>query len=120
MFVQFGYAFLFSSVFPMAAFWAVFNNLLEIRADAFKLCKVFQRPPAKSVRNIGAWMVSLCPTGGRRALRGIWDAPVTLMAGLWGWVSHVWATQSAGVSESAAVMVLLLVWWCWCEQTVAS
>ena len=57
MFVQFGYAFLFSSVFPMAAFWAVFNNLLEIRADAFKLCKVYQRPPAKSVRNIGAWMV---------------------------------------------------------------
>ncbi|XP_043241381.1 anoctamin-10-like isoform X3 [Amphibalanus amphitrite] len=56
MFVQFGYAFLFSSVFPMAAFWAVFNNLLEIRADAFKLCKVYQRPPAKSVRNIGAWM----------------------------------------------------------------
>jgi len=56
MFVQFGYAFLFSSVFPMAAFWAVFNNMLEIRADAFKLCKVYQRPPAKSVRNIGAWM----------------------------------------------------------------
>ena len=52
----------------MAAFWAVFNNMLEIRADAFKLCKVYQRPPAKSVRNIGAWMVG----GGRtRVGRGV-------------------------------------------------
>jgi anoctamin-10 len=57
MFIQFGYVFLFSSVYPMAAFWAVINNVLEIRADAFKLCCVYQRPAAKRVKDIGAWQV---------------------------------------------------------------
>lgn len=57
MFVQFGYVVLFSSVYPIAAFWAVFNNILEIRADAFKLCMVFQRPMGKKVKDIGAWQV---------------------------------------------------------------
>lgn len=55
MFVQFGYVFLFSSAYPIAAFWAVFNNVIEIRADAFKLCRVYQRPMARRVKDIGAW-----------------------------------------------------------------
>lgn len=58
MFVQFGYVVLFSSVYPIAAFWAVLNNILEIRADAFKLCMVFQRPMGRKVKDIGAWQVS--------------------------------------------------------------
>lgn len=37
MFVQFGYVVLFSSVYPIAAFFGVINNLIEIRADAFKV-----------------------------------------------------------------------------------
>lgn len=55
LFVQFGYVFLFSSVYPMAAFWAVANNILEIRSDAFKLCCVYQRPMARRVKDTGAW-----------------------------------------------------------------
>lgn len=55
MFIQFGYVVLFSSVYPAAAFWAVFNNVLEIRADAFKLCVIYQRPISKRVKDIGAW-----------------------------------------------------------------
>lgn len=55
MFIQFGYVFLFSSVYPMAAFWAVANNLLEIRGDAFKLCRVCQRTMPRRVKDIGAW-----------------------------------------------------------------
>lgn len=55
MFIQFGYVVLFSSVYPAAAFWAVFNNILEIRADAFKLCVIYQRPQSKRVKDIGAW-----------------------------------------------------------------
>ncbi|KAL1123938.1 hypothetical protein AAG570_001708 [Ranatra chinensis] len=58
LFVQFGYVFLFSSVYPMAAFWAVFNNVLEIRSDAFKLCCVYQRPMARKVKDTGAWQRS--------------------------------------------------------------
>lgn len=55
MFIQFGYVVLFSSVYPVAAFWAVVNNILEIRADAFKLCLLYQRPMNKRVKDIGAW-----------------------------------------------------------------
>ncbi|XP_067003378.1 anoctamin-10 isoform X2 [Anabrus simplex] len=55
LFVQLGYVLLFSSVYPIAAFWAVVNNIIEIRADAFKLCRVFQRPMTKRVKDTGAW-----------------------------------------------------------------
>jgi len=55
MFLQFGYVFLFSSVYPMAAFWAVLNNLLELKTDAFKLCRVYRRPRSKRVGGIGVW-----------------------------------------------------------------
>lgn len=57
LYIQFGYVFLFSSVYPIAALWAVLNNVLEIRADAFKLCKVYQRPISRRVKDIGAWQV---------------------------------------------------------------
>ncbi|XP_042868848.1 anoctamin-10-like [Penaeus japonicus] len=55
MFLQFGYVFLFSSVYPMAAFWAVLNNVLELKTDAFKLCRIYQRPRVKKVGSIGVW-----------------------------------------------------------------
>ncbi|KAK9510462.1 hypothetical protein O3M35_005246 [Rhynocoris fuscipes] len=58
LFVQFGYVFLFSSVYPMAAFWAFLNNFLEIRSDAFKLCCVNQRPMSRKVKDTGAWQRS--------------------------------------------------------------
>ncbi|KAF4525860.1 hypothetical protein B566_EDAN018219 [Ephemera danica] len=55
MFIQFGYVVLFSPVFPAAALCAVFNNVLEMRTDAFKLCRVTQRPLPERVKDIGAW-----------------------------------------------------------------
>ena len=59
MFIQFGYVMLFSSAFPLAAACAFFNNLIEIRSDAFKLCCVFQRPFAQRVGSIGVWQVGI-------------------------------------------------------------
>jgi len=58
LFLQFGYVFFFSAVFPMAAFWALANNLIEIRTDAFKLCRVFRRPLAQPAASIGVWEVT--------------------------------------------------------------
>ena len=37
MFIQMGYVILFSAAYPLAAFWALLNNVLEIRVDGFKL-----------------------------------------------------------------------------------
>jgi anoctamin-8 len=54
MFTQFGNVVLFSGVFPLASVCALFNNIIEIRSDAFKLCVTHQRPFAGSrVKDIG-------------------------------------------------------------------
>ncbi|GFO25413.1 anoctamin [Plakobranchus ocellatus] len=55
MYIQFGYVYLFSSTFPLAALWALINNFIEIRSDAFKFCKVFRRPFTQQANSIGAW-----------------------------------------------------------------
>ncbi|KAI0235896.1 Anoctamin-8 [Lamellibrachia satsuma] len=59
MFIQFGYVTLFSSAFPTAALWALLNNVIEIRSDAFKLCMTLQRPFGVRVANIGTWQRAL-------------------------------------------------------------
>lgn len=58
MLTQLGHVVLFSSAFPLAAACAMLNNIAEVRADAFKLCHVAQRPFGERVANIGSWQVS--------------------------------------------------------------
>jgi hypothetical protein len=55
--VQFGYIIFLSTLFPLAAFFSLLNNLLEIRTDAFKLCMIYQRPFSQRVKDIGHWQV---------------------------------------------------------------
>lgn len=58
LFLQFGYVFLFSAVFPLAAVFALLNNVIEVRSDAFKLSRVCQRPFGQAVADIGTWQVA--------------------------------------------------------------
>lgn len=58
MYIQFGYVVLFASVAPFAAFAALLNNIIEIRLDAFKFCKIYKRPMAKRAKNTGAWLLA--------------------------------------------------------------
>ena len=53
--LQFGHVFLFSSVYPLAGFFALLNNFMELRMDAYKLCKLMRKPTPRGVRDIGAW-----------------------------------------------------------------
>ncbi|XP_049881261.1 anoctamin-8-like isoform X1 [Pectinophora gossypiella] len=55
MLTQLGHVVLFSSAFPLAALCALVNNACEVRADAFKLCHVAQRPFGERVNSIGSW-----------------------------------------------------------------
>jgi hypothetical protein len=57
--VQFGYIIFLSTLFPLAAFFSLLNNLLEIRTDAFKLCMIYQRPFSQRVKDIGHWQVKI-------------------------------------------------------------
>ncbi|CAK6979641.1 anoctamin-5b [Scomber scombrus] len=55
MVIQFGFITLFVASFPLAPLLALFNNILEIRVDAWKFTTQFKRPVASKARNIGAW-----------------------------------------------------------------
>ncbi|XP_071496822.1 anoctamin-10-like [Diadema antillarum] len=58
LFLQFGYVFLFSAVFPLAGIFALLNNVIEVRSDAFKLSRVCQRPFGQAVADIGTWQIT--------------------------------------------------------------
>ncbi len=60
--LQFGHVFLFSSVYPLAAFFALANNLVELRLDSYKLCKLMRKPTPRGVRDIGSWYMAFSVT----------------------------------------------------------
>lgn len=53
--IQFGFITLFVASFPLAPLLALFNNIIEVRVDAWKLTTQFRRPVASKARSIGAW-----------------------------------------------------------------
>ncbi|XP_062380914.1 anoctamin-5b isoform X2 [Sardina pilchardus] len=55
MVIQFGFITLFVASFPLAPLLALFNNILEVRVDAWKFTTQFRRPVAAKARNIGVW-----------------------------------------------------------------
>ncbi|XP_072290684.1 anoctamin-5 isoform X2 [Eucyclogobius newberryi] len=55
MVIQFGFITLFVASFPLAPLLALFNNILEVRVDAWKLTTQFRRPVAAKAHCIGAW-----------------------------------------------------------------
>ncbi|KAJ7377326.1 Anoctamin-4 [Desmophyllum pertusum] len=59
MVIQFGFVTLFVAAFPLGPFFALANNLLEIRLDAYKFMVVFQRPMAARAQDIGIWYAIL-------------------------------------------------------------
>jgi anoctamin-10 len=62
LWLQFGHVFLFSSVYPLAAFFALINNIVELRMDAYKLARVMRKPTPRSNRDIGAWYAAFSIT----------------------------------------------------------
>jgi len=58
LWLQFGHVFLFSAVYPLAACFALLNNLTELFADRYKLCKLSRKPRPLAVRDIGAWYLA--------------------------------------------------------------
>jgi len=59
MVLQFGYLSLFSVVWPLTAVSFLFNDWLELRADAIKICVEMQRPTPWRADTIGPWLESL-------------------------------------------------------------
>uniref|UniRef100_A0A8C5CVD5 Anoctamin n=1 Tax=Gadus morhua TaxID=8049 RepID=A0A8C5CVD5_GADMO len=55
MVIQFGFITLFVASFPLAPLLALFNNIIEVRVDAWKFTTQFRRPVASKAHSIGAW-----------------------------------------------------------------
>jgi len=43
------------AAFPLAPLFALLNNIIEIRLDAYKMVTQSRRPLAERVEDIGAW-----------------------------------------------------------------
>ena len=50
--LQYGYLTFFAVAFPLVSVCALLNNTVEIRTDASKLCKSFQRPMPEGAEDI--------------------------------------------------------------------
>lgn len=53
--IQFGFVTLFVVAFPLAPFFALANNVLEMRLDATKFLRHYRRPVPRRVTDIGIW-----------------------------------------------------------------
>ncbi|KAJ3869112.1 calcium-activated chloride channel-domain-containing protein [Lentinula novae-zelandiae] len=56
MVIQFGYIVLWSTIFPLAPFFALLNNVLEMRKDAFRIANHERRPIPERTESIGPWL----------------------------------------------------------------
>ena len=54
--LQFGFVTLFVAAFPLAPLFALLNNIIEIRLDAYKFTCLWRRPPALKASTIGIWL----------------------------------------------------------------
>jgi len=53
--LQYGFVTIFVAAFPLAPFFALLNNVLEMRLDAKKFLRFYRRPVPRRVKSIGVW-----------------------------------------------------------------
>ena len=53
--IQFGFMTIFIVALPMACLVALFNNIVEVKVDGWKLINIHQRPVPKTAEDIGNW-----------------------------------------------------------------
>jgi len=57
--IQYGFVTLFVAAFPLAPFFALLNNIVEVRLDATKMVTQWKRPMAERAQDIGTWFFIL-------------------------------------------------------------
>ncbi|KTG31274.1 hypothetical protein cypCar_00022865 [Cyprinus carpio] len=99
--VQFGYLSLFSCVYPLTAPLLLLNNLTEIRTDAYKLCKLFNKPFSAPVANMGVWQPAFEVLSFISVMSNCW---LLLLS------PHVKElTEDAGLSSSKVLVIAIIV-----------
>ena len=57
--IQYGFITLFVAAFPLAPLFALINNIIEIRLDAYKMVTTKRRQLALRAQDIGLWQAIL-------------------------------------------------------------
>ena len=57
--LQFGFVTLFVAALPLAPLFALINNVLEIRLDAYKMLVTTRKPTPAHAKDIGIWTTIL-------------------------------------------------------------
>uniref|UniRef100_A0A8C1UNU1 Anoctamin n=1 Tax=Cyprinus carpio TaxID=7962 RepID=A0A8C1UNU1_CYPCA len=57
--LQFGFITIFVAAFPLAPLFALLNNWVEVRLDAYKFVCEYRRPVAERAQHIGVWFIIL-------------------------------------------------------------
>ncbi|XP_046544357.1 anoctamin-4-like isoform X4 [Haliotis rubra] len=55
MVIQYGFVTIFVAAFPLAPLFALLNNVIEVRLDAYKFVTQWRRPLAARAQDIGVW-----------------------------------------------------------------
>lgn len=79
MVIQYGFVTIFVAAFPLAPLFALINNVLEVRLDAYKFVTQYRRPVAQRAQDIGVWY---------GILKGITFIAVLTNAFIIGWTSE--------------------------------
>ena len=53
--LQYGFVTIFVAAFPLAPVFALLNNIIEIRLDAYKFVTTWKRPLAAKAQDIGMY-----------------------------------------------------------------
>ena len=53
--IQYGFVTIFVAAFPLAPLFALINNVIEVRLDAYKFVTQWKRPVAERANDIGIW-----------------------------------------------------------------
>lgn len=59
MVIQYGFVTIFVAAFPLAPMFALINNVIEVRLDAYKFVTQLRRPLAARAQDIGIWFAIL-------------------------------------------------------------
>lgn len=53
--IQYGFVTLFVPAFPLAPLFALINNIMEVRLDAYKFTVAYRRPMPARAQGLGVW-----------------------------------------------------------------
>lgn len=57
--IQFGYATMFVTAFPLGPALMYLSTVVRVRVDGWKFCQIFRRPDPRMAEDIGVWLAVL-------------------------------------------------------------